>query len=146
VSYKLIVSSFSPSSPIRNARLSHPRCARHSIGHQHQTLEDTKHYLTLDNRFRGLLFEIKHLGPGRQRRQILGLLWTRVYSGYHVGDLDALQARSFALDDYLCTLDELCEAKTPTEDCDTSLSGCSSLSYRVRRSSAVSGMGVLALE
>jgi hypothetical protein len=46
--------------------------------------------------------------------------------------------------DYLCTLDELNEISTPREDQDTSW-GCS-LRNQARRSSAVSGMGVLALE
>jgi hypothetical protein len=43
------------------------------------------------------------MGPGRQRKT-LDLLWTGVYSGYHVGDLDELQA--------VIMLDELHESVT----------------------------------
>jgi hypothetical protein len=39
-------------------------------------LEDLEHYLTLDGRFFGLLFEIKSTRPGRQRNKILDLFWT----------------------------------------------------------------------
>jgi hypothetical protein len=41
-------------------------------------------------------------------------------NGYHDDDLDMLQARSFALNDYPCTLDELNEVSAPPEDQDTS--------------------------
>jgi hypothetical protein len=61
-----------------------------------------------------------------------------------VGDLDALQARSFVLNDYVSTLDELNEMSALLEDQDTSR-GCPQRN-QARRSSAVSGMGILALE
>jgi hypothetical protein len=62
-----------------------------------------------------------------------------------VADEDGLQARSFALNDYLCPLDVLNEVSAPPEDQDTSILGCS-LEDQVRRRSAVSGMRILALD
>jgi hypothetical protein len=59
--------------------------------------------------------------------------------------LDTLRVRSFALNDYLCTLDELNEVSTPPEDQDYSVRGCC-LEDQVRRSSAVSEMSAFALE
>jgi hypothetical protein len=56
------------------------------------------------------------MGPGPQRKQTIDHFWTKVYSGYHVGDMDALQARSFALNGYLCTLDKLHEVNAAPED------------------------------
>jgi hypothetical protein len=52
--------------------------------------------------------------PGPKRTQVIDRFWTSVYSGFHVGDLDALQARSFDLNDYLHALDELNELNAPT--------------------------------
>jgi hypothetical protein len=51
----------------------------------------------------------------------------------------------FALNDYLCTHGKLHELKTLPEDCDMSIWGCAT-DYRRRRSSAVSEIGVFALE
>jgi hypothetical protein len=56
-----------------------------------EELEDLEHYLTLDERFAGPLFEIKSTRPGRQRNKVLELFWTRIYNGYYVGEMDALQ-------------------------------------------------------
>jgi hypothetical protein len=54
-----------------------------------------------------------------------------------------LGTNQFALSEYSCALDELNEVSSPPEDQDMSVLGCS---LRRRRSSAASGMGVLALE
>jgi hypothetical protein len=65
--------------------------------------------LTLDGQFSGLLLEIKSTRTGRQGNNILELFWTKIYNGYSVGEMDALQGQSFALNDYLTTFDELHE-------------------------------------
>jgi hypothetical protein len=78
--------------------------------------------------------------PGRHRRQAIDCFWISVYNGFHVGDLDSLQARSFAPAEYLSAFDELHELSESREDQNASRwSGG-------RRQSAVTGMGVLALE
>jgi hypothetical protein len=108
-------------------------------------LEDLDHYLTLDRRFSGLLCEIKRTRPGRQRNKILELFWMRIYNGYSFDETDGLTTRSLALNDCLSAFDEFHELSAPPEDQDTSMRG-RALNNQVRRSSAVSGMGVLALE
>jgi hypothetical protein len=106
-------------------------------------LEDLEHYLTLAGRFSGLLFETKSTRPGRQRNKILELFWTRVYSGNYVGEMDALKARGFALNDFLSIFDELHGLSVASEAQDQSRAGDT---FGKHRSSAVSGMGVLALD
>jgi hypothetical protein len=86
-------------------------------------LEDPEHYLILDEHFSGLLFEIKCTRPGRQRNKILELFWMKIYNGCHMNEMGALRARSFALNDFLSTFDELYELSVPPEDQDQSRGG-----------------------
>jgi hypothetical protein len=113
---------------------------------QLEKLRDLDHYLTQNGRFRGILFQIKHMPPGRKRDRTIENFWISVYNGYHVGDLDSLQYRGHALSEYLSTLDEMNEVSPIPPERDTSMMGADFRREWKGRSSAVSEMGVLALE
>jgi hypothetical protein len=110
---------------------------------QMKQIQDLEHYLTQDDGFRRLVWEANHIRPGRQRRQPPENFWTGVHNGCHVRDLDALRSRSFALNEYLCILDELNEVSARPDFLEVS-SRERSLRNQMLRSSAVSGMGDLA--
>jgi hypothetical protein len=63
---------------------------------QLEKLRDLDHCLTQDGRFRGILFQVRHMPPGRQRNQTRDNLWASVYDGYHIGDLDCLKYHGIA--------------------------------------------------
>jgi hypothetical protein len=78
-----------------------------------QLQAESEHFLLLDDRLNGFMWEIKHMRSEPWRNRVIERFWNRVYSGYHIEDGDGLQIRSFVLNDFLRASDELYESNTP---------------------------------
>jgi hypothetical protein len=82
------------------------------------------------------------MGPGRARERVVENVWTSVYNGTYHPDYEELQRRGHVLAEYLALRDQR-EDLVP----DTSLEPrFNTWEQARRRSRAVSGMSVLALE
>jgi hypothetical protein len=107
-----------------------------------ERLKDLRHYLNQNWRSANAVLQVRDLGPGLARDQVIKDFWISCYNGSFYMDHEELQRRGWVLAEFLALRDQYEESESDI----SSTSASNTYIQAMRRSSAVSGMSVLALE